>query len=81
MDLVVVTDARFINEARAIVDRGGEIWRLRRGDVELPHASERDIWSTPMDGLVTTEIDNRGTILNTSLQVAAALNARAGVAP
>jgi len=30
---IVVTDARFPNEAEAIVDRGGELWRVQRTGV------------------------------------------------
>ena len=63
-DVVIFDDVRFLNEAKAIRKAGGELWRIRRGDQQRPHAhsSEADIWSEAMGGLVTLEIDNSGTI-------------------
>ena len=43
---VVITDVRFPNEAQAIIDAGGELWRIDRPGLEpATHASE-----TAMDG-------------------------------
>lgn len=62
-DVVVFDDVRFLNEAKAIRKAGGELWRIRRGDQQRPHAhsSEVGIWSDEMGRLVTLEIDNSGT--------------------
>lgn len=59
---VVITDVRFHNEALAIHEAGGHIYRVVRPGVEpLPggHASEAGI----PDGLVTGEIWNSGSLL------------------
>ena len=80
-DVAVITDVRFVNEARAVREAGGEVWRVQRGAPRLTHASERDIWSTAMDLQVSIDIDNRGTLLETATAVAAALRAKAGWAP
>jgi hypothetical protein len=58
--LLVVTDVRFPNEAEAIIESGGEVWRVNREGSGVPgsHVSE-----TPLpDDLVDYEIDNDGTI-------------------
>jgi len=46
-DRIVVTDVRFLNEARAIKERGGEIWRVERPGVG---AVNNHISETEMDG-------------------------------
>lgn len=59
VDLLVLTDVRFENEARAVRDRGGEIWRVYRpGTGGMTHVSEEPL-STD---LIDREIDNSGTI-------------------
>lgn len=75
---VVVTDVRFANEARALRDAGGQVWRVRR-DVDpnraavYAHASEREIWSAEFGAWVTHEIDNTGTLQDLERAVSAAL--------
>ncbi len=58
---VVFTDCRFINEAKAILDIGGEVWRIRRPLAdELPgmHASETEMDSAEFCRLVTHVVHN-----------------------
>jgi hypothetical protein len=57
---LVVTDCRFPNEAQAIVDLGGKIWRIRRTGVgpANSHASETSLDDWPWDEC----IDNNGTL-------------------
>lgn len=59
--LDLVTDVRFPNEATAIQDHGGKVFRINRTEVENTgdtHASEK-----PLDlDLVWAEIDNNGTL-------------------
>jgi hypothetical protein len=58
--LLIVTDVRFPNEAEAIIESGGEVWRVNREGSGVPgnHVSE-----TPLpDDLVDHEIDNNGTL-------------------
>lgn len=66
LSFIVITDVRFVNEAKLIRAVGGEVWRIRRrhkGHIDVePHASEREIWSSEMTALVTHEVDNRGTV-------------------
>ena len=46
---IVVTDCRFPNEAQAIKDRGGKVWRIRRPSVgpanNHPSETSLDAWS------------------------------------
>jgi len=43
-DVLVFTDVRFANEARAILDRGGEVWRIDRPSARPGrHASEQPL--------------------------------------
>lgn len=63
VDLLVVTDARFENEAQRILDLGGEVWYIdadqRLGPLpEDAHISERPL---PM-GLITRTVRNNGSI-------------------
>jgi hypothetical protein len=47
----VITDVRFQNEAEAIVERGGKVWRLERpghGPIN-DHVSEHDMDEWPFD--------------------------------
>lgn len=57
---VVMTDARFPNEAQAIVDLGGEVWRINRtgvGPINM-HPSETSLDNWTFD----VTIDNDGTL-------------------
>lgn len=74
-DVVVFTDVRFLNEAKAIRKAGGELWRVRRGDQPQPHAhsSEAEIWSEAMGLLATQEISNNGTLDDLAWNVRRAL--------
>jgi hypothetical protein len=59
-DLAVFTDCRFPNEAQAIKDRGGVVWRVERpgfGPVN-GHASETSLDDWDFDGI----IQNNGTL-------------------
>lgn len=59
-DRIVVTDCRFPNEAQAIKDMGGNIWRVTRRN-NLPansHASETSLDDWPWD----EEIENFGSL-------------------
>lgn len=57
---MVITDVRFDNEAQAIIDAGGSIWRVEREQVTpvTGHVTEKGI--SPV--LVTGRIRNQGTI-------------------
>ena len=57
---VVVTDVRFDNEAKAIIELGGEIWCITsdRTSTDDLHESERGI----APNLISVYIDNSGTI-------------------
>lgn len=59
-DVLVIPDVRFENEARRIIDRGGEVWRIERPDLSAndTHASELPL---PPE-LVSATIVNDGTL-------------------
>lgn len=59
-DKIVVTDVRFPNEAQAIKDMGGEIWRVVRDGVgpANSHASETSLDDWEFDG----KLINDGTL-------------------
>ena len=71
---VVFTDVRFDNEAQAIVDAGGEVWRIARpgwrclADAAAAHSSEAGV----SDRLIARTIDNSGSLDDLRLQLAAA---------
>lgn len=49
--LVIVTDVRFLNEARHIIEAGGEVWRVVRTALDAPldpHPSEAEIPYLPV---------------------------------
>jgi hypothetical protein len=71
--LCIVTDVRFVNEAAALREIGGEIWRVARAVPVSAHPSEAEIWSTAMHQFVTVDIDNRGYLTDTHAQVVTAL--------
>lgn len=54
---IVVTDCRFPNEAEAIVERGGEVWRITRPGVgpANSHASETGLDDWDFDVKITNE--------------------------
>ena len=54
---IVVTDCRFPNEAQAIVDRGGEIWRISRTGVgpANSHASETSLDEWPWERIILND--------------------------
>lgn len=72
-ELLVVTDVRFENEARAIRDRGGEIWHVIRpkGDkiAESAHSSERPLPPELIDRMILNDSD----LLNLRVRVIDAL--------
>ena len=51
------TDVRFPNEADAIVDRGGQIWRVQRRAVGPlnAHASENSMTNYPADLVINND--------------------------
>jgi hypothetical protein len=61
---VVITDVRFDNEAQAIVDAGGEVWRVTRpgwrclAEEAAAHQSEAGV----SEYLIARTIDNSGTL-------------------
>ena len=58
--LFVISDVRFVNEARWVKDAGGELWRIRRRGVRpvRKHVSETEIKRIKCNRLV----DNSGTL-------------------
>ena len=58
--LFVISDVRFVNEAKWVKDAGGELWRIHRPGVApvRAHASEAEIELIECDRLV----DNSGTV-------------------
>jgi hypothetical protein len=60
VDFVVFTDVRFENEARRIKEWGGEVWEIRRAEVENgdTHASEQRL---PLE-LIDSTFYNNGTL-------------------
>lgn len=58
-DLLILDDVRFEDEAKAILDRNGEIWRVvRHGRVRGQHRSEQPL----PEELITHTIANTGTL-------------------
>lgn len=69
--LVVFDDLRFHNEAEAIRERGGEIWRVVRPGVSAgSHASEREQEDIVADYVLynTGGVENLRTIVDTALR-------------
>jgi hypothetical protein len=71
---VVITDVRFDNEAQAIIDAGGEVWRVTRpgwrclADDAAAHQSEAGV----SDRLIARTIANSGSLYDLREQLAAA---------
>jgi hypothetical protein len=66
-DTVVITDCRFVNEAQAIYDAGGHLWRITRPHAGAAggisgHASETEMDSPEMAELCNTYIPNDGDL-------------------
>lgn len=70
-DKVVFADVRFPNEAQAIKDLGGQIWRVNRPEAEPvnAHTSETAMNDWPFDAILT----NDGTLEDLQGQVETAL--------
>lgn len=63
----VITDCRFVNEARVVREAGGQVWRIVRPGAGLAgaagqHPSEVEQDSPEMEALVTHTIRNDGTL-------------------
>jgi hypothetical protein len=56
---VVITDVRFINEAKAIKGKGGQVWRINRINVgpANSHVSEIELDDWDFDGVITNNSD------------------------
>jgi len=71
---VVMTDVRFDNEAKAVVDAGGEVWRVIRpgwkclDDGTAAHQSEAGV----SEHLIARTIDNSGSLDDLKRQLVAA---------
>lgn len=71
---VVITDVRFDNEAAAVTEAGGEVWRVVRPGwrcldaAAASHPSEAGV----SDHLIARTIDNSGSLDDLRLQLAAA---------
>jgi hypothetical protein len=72
-DVLVITDVRFENEARAIKECGGEVWRIERETQiqESAHASEAGL----PEELIDRTIINDGTLEEFRTKVEAFLDA------
>lgn len=77
--LAVFSDCRFVNEARAVREAGGFVWKIERPGSGLSggaatHPSELEMDSPEMDALVTHRIDNSGTLADLERQINAKLH-------
>jgi hypothetical protein len=75
---VVITDVRFVNEAQAIYDAGGCLWRITRPNDGAAggianHASETEMDSPGMAELCNTYLANDGDLILLRSRVRAAL--------
>jgi len=70
-DLVIFADVRFPNEAQAIKDLDGQVWRINRPEVKAinPHSSESAMDHWPFDAW----LDNSGSIEDLQAQIETAL--------
>lgn len=67
LQTVIITDCRFINEARAVKKAGGEVWRIVRLGAGLSgaaalHPSEAEQESEEFLSLIDKTIENNGTL-------------------
>lgn len=74
--LVVITDCRFVNEAKAVLRAGGEVWRVVRPGAGLAgaaglHPSEAEQESAEFLSLVTRTVQNVGSLENLTQAVTA----------
>lgn len=70
VDVLVVTDVRFPNEAERVTELGGEVWQIRRpGEESDGHESEQRL----PDDLVDRVIHNDGTLDEFEVAVLSAL--------
>jgi len=65
--VAVITDCRFVNEARLVREAGGEVWQVTRDDAGLEgaaaaHASELERSSPEFQALVDVNLSNHGTV-------------------
>jgi hypothetical protein len=71
---VVITDVRFDNEAQAVIDAGGEVWRVTRpgwrclADEAAAHQSEAGV----SDHMIARTIDNSGSLDDLRAELSAA---------
>lgn len=62
---VVVTDARFVNEAKAVTERGGKVWRVTRKGIGPAVSADGSIHSSETsldDWLFDVKLYNYGTV-------------------
>jgi hypothetical protein len=70
VDCVAITDLRFENEAERVLGLGGQVWRVERPEASSDgHDSEQRL----PDHLVTTELDNSGSLGDLESQVVRAV--------
>lgn len=75
VDKAVVPDVRYPNEAEAIAEMGGVLWRVNAGTRVPPNEHSHHASETAIDGLsVDVEIDNEGTLAQLAENVRDALN-------
>lgn len=72
--LAIITDCRFINEARAVRAAGGEVWRIIRPGAGLEgatgaHPSEAEQESDEFLELVNRTVDNDGGLQQLAVKV------------
>lgn len=72
IEVIVIEDVRFINEAKALQDKGADLWRLTRTNpsaLGATHASEKELQGDEMKAYITHTIDNVSTLddLNTAV--------------
>lgn len=61
----VFTDCRFVNEAKAIIAVGGEVWRIHReiaDAVPATHQAESEMDTPEFKALVSRHFENDGTL-------------------
>lgn len=73
VDVLVVTDIRYQNEAEHVVALGGEVWNIQNPRTQ----SDGQVSEQPLpEGLITRVIDNSGDFDHLRTEVLKALNAR-----